>query len=108
MPDPINHTTPSPPKVDHAALALGILNATIAAHVNIMIALPQPVPATDIINLFCEHLCKLLSLVEPEPLRTTILTEIRGNLPMVLARHVDGRLRTPGGIIVPPAGATAH
>ena len=91
---------------ERLALARGMLMAFdggLAGLIGVM--LEAQVPATDVMNILCEHLGRILSLVEPEQLRNSILGEIRRNLPMVLNRHVEARMRTPGGVIVPPPGA---
>lgn len=94
---------PAPPQaVDPNVLGLALLNAALTAQIAVMIAVP--VPATDIMNLLCEHLGKLLALIEPTQLRNGILAEIRGNLPGVVTRHVEARMRTPGGVLLPEAG----
>ncbi|HXE51220.1 MAG TPA: hypothetical protein VN663_22775 [Ramlibacter sp.] len=89
----------SAPTIDPATVALGLLNAGLTAHVALMLTIP--VPATDVMNVLCEHIGKLLALVEPEQLRNSILGEIRHNLPGVLNRHVEARMRTPGGVLIP-------
>lgn len=97
MPENNNH--PSVGAITPETAALGCLNAAISGQVGVLLTIP--VPVTDVMNLLVEHTMKLLSLVEPEQLRNTILGEIRRNLPAVLNRHVEARLRTPGGVIVP-------
>jgi hypothetical protein len=81
---------------------LNTTNAGLTAQIALMLSVP--VPATDIMNMLVEHVARLLSLVEPEQLRNSILAEIRRNLPVVLNRHVEARNTTSGGVFV-PAGA---
>lgn len=88
-----------PPTLDPGTFGLAMLNATMTAEISLLLTIP--VAATDVMNLMCEHLGKLLALIEPEQLRNSILGEIRRNLPAVVNRHVEARLRTPGGVIVP-------
>ena len=89
-------------QVSPGALALAVLNASLAGQIGVL--LQVQVPATDIMNLLCEHLGHLLSLIEPEQLRNSILAEIRRNLPGVLNRHYAARMKTPGGVIIPGPG----
>lgn len=91
-----------PATVAPHVLAIGLLNVSIHSQINLM--LQQRVAATDIMNLLIEHVAMLLALVEPAGLRSTILDEIRKNLPAVLDRHVAGRRTTAGGIYVPQPG----
>ena len=64
-------------------------------------ALNIGLPASDVMNLLIEHVMRVLSLVEPDQARNAVLGEIRQNLPGVLNRHVEARLRTPGGVLLP-------
>lgn len=99
---PANDRTPVPSALPAALVGCGLVNAGLTAQIGMLLDLQ--VPATDIMNLLCEHVGKLLALVEPEQLRNTILAEIRKNLPGVVNRHYEARIRTPGGVIVPPPG----
>jgi hypothetical protein len=90
-----------PPAIDPATLGLAMLNAGMTQQIGLLLTIP--VPATDVINLLCEHIGKLLALIEPEQLRNSILGEIRRNLPAVVNRHVEARMTTPGGILIPDA-----
>lgn len=101
----INNTAPpqKPPAIDPAVLGLAMLNAAMTAEIGVLLTVP--VAATDVMNLLCEHIGRLLALIEPEQLRNSILGEIRRNLPAVLNRHVEARMTTPGGIMLPEGSA---
>jgi hypothetical protein len=90
------------PEAARAAIfaMLNTTNSGLTAQIALMLSVP--VPATDIMNMLVEHVARLLSLVEPEQLRNSILAEIRRNLPVVLNRHVEARNTTSGGVFVPP------
>lgn len=103
MPEVNNNIPPQkPPAIDPETLGLAMLNASITQQIGLLLTVP--VAATDVMNLMCEHIGKLLALIEPEQLRNSILGEIRRNLPAVVNRHVEARMTTPGGILMPAAG----
>jgi uncharacterized membrane protein YkvI len=89
------------PQIVHTAM-LAMLNAAITAQVAQMLQIQ--VPATDVMNILCEHIGKLLALIEPDQLRNSILGEIRRNLPAVMNRHYEARMTTAGGVRVPGPG----
>lgn len=102
---------PATAPLDAGHVALELLNRTIAAQIGLILEMQAPrtaITATDAMNLLCEHLGKLLSLVEPEQVRNALLGEIRRNLPGVMNRHVEARLTTPGGVFVGQPGMRAH
>lgn len=106
MPEIANDTPPPAGTIAQqqaSAIALSMLNASMHAQVGLALG-GMKVNATDVMNLLVEHLANVLSLVEPDQLRNTILGEIRRNLPEVLNRHVLARKTTAGGIFVPGPG----
>lgn len=88
---------------DPVAAALSMLDAGMSGMIARLIQ-ANAGDVTGVINLLCEHIGRLLSLVEPLQARNSVLAEIRRNLPAVVERHVQARMTTPGGVIVPPAG----
>lgn len=97
MSEPVNdHQKPGPLPLEMRALGIGMLDSAMQAQIGVLLQIS--VPANEVLNLLCEHVGRILSLVEPEQLRNSILGEIRRNLPGVVNRHVEARLTTPGGI----------
>lgn len=90
-----------PAAIDPATLGLAMLNAAMSQQIGLLLTVP--VAATDVMNLLCEHIGRLMALIEPEQLRNSILGEIRRNLPAVVNRHVEARMTTAGGVILPDA-----
>jgi hypothetical protein len=84
------------------ALGLGMLDSAMQGQIGVLLQIQ--VPANEVLNLLCEHVGRILALLEPEQVRNAILGEIRRNLPGVMNRHVEARLTTPGGIRIPQAG----
>lgn len=91
------------PALDPRIVGLGTVSASLNAQIGFLLSLPQ-FPVDQLINLLCDQIGKVLSLVEPEQIRNTVLAEIRRNLSAVVNRHVEARKTTPGGIIRPDAG----
>jgi hypothetical protein len=83
-------------------VAVAGLDGAVGSAVGVCLGIGTP--AEQIMNLLVEHLARVLALVEPEQVRNAVLGEIRRNLPGVLHRHVEARMKTPGGVLLPGVG----
>lgn len=95
----VGNAAPGPAPATPNMVAMAMLNASLTAQIGMIIG--AQMPATDVMNVLCEHIGQLLALIEPEQLRNSILGEIRRNLPGVMNRHLEARLTTAGGIRLP-------
>ena len=66
-------------------------------------ALKVGVPADKIINMLLNHMCSVVAMIDPPPVREeTIKALVKSFAPMV-RQHVEARFTTPGGVKLPGA-----
>lgn len=67
-------------------------------------ALTQGVPIHELIEMHLNHLASVAAMVEPAAAREILIRDLVGAFAGMVKKHVDVRLTTPGGIVLPGAG----
>jgi hypothetical protein len=66
-------------------------------------ALKRGVPAHMMVELLLNHLASVVAMIEPAGAREATVTQLVKDFAPMVRRHVDARMTSPGGVILPRA-----
>ncbi len=66
-------------------------------------ALRQKVPAHWVIEMLLNHLASVVAMIEPSGAREELVKKLVMDFSPMVRKHVEARLTTPGGILLPRA-----
>lgn len=66
-------------------------------------ALKQGVPAHTVIEMLLNHLASVTAAIEPSGSREETVKNLVSSFAPMVQRHLEARLTTPGGVILPRA-----
>lgn len=91
----------APPQVQGAVakFVLEPLNYGLAAATRK--ALELGVPTNLMIEFLLNHLCSVVAMVEPAGARESLIQDLVRSLAPMVNQHVDARLTSPGGVLLP-------
>jgi len=64
-------------------------------------ALEMQVPAHSVIEMYLNHLASTVAMIEPAGAREETLKNLVSSFAPMVRRHVDARMTSPGGVIMP-------